>query len=81
MNRFSYMDSVRGLAALSVAIWHFFTALVDYRQPGLISTSPLHLLWYGEAAVVFFFIYSGFILSYSYTNPPQKLPLSIMLAF
>ena len=81
MNRFSYLDSARGLAALSVTVWHFFTAFVDYRQPGLVSTSALHFFWYGEADVVFFFIHSGFILSYSYTSGPKKITAGSYVRF
>jgi peptidoglycan/LPS O-acetylase OafA/YrhL len=31
-------------------------------------TTPLRFFWYGEADVLFFFIHSGFILSYTYTQ-------------
>ena len=53
MNRINSIESLRGFAALVVAIYHF---------P---STSFLYLK-YGYLGVNFFFILSGFIITYSY---------------
>jgi peptidoglycan/LPS O-acetylase OafA/YrhL len=79
--RFTYLDSTRGLAALSVAIWHFLVTFFDPRQPGIITTSPLHIFWYSEADIIFFFVYSGFVLSYSYTGSQKPLRLSSFMRF
>lgn len=62
--RIVYLDSARALAALSTVVWHFFTAFFDLGRPSFIRDSPFHLFWYGDADVTFFFIHSGFILTY-----------------
>jgi len=71
--RFYYLDSARGLAALSVITWHFIAAVTDINMPGTAVTSPIHFFWYGQADVIFFFIHSGFILAYSYTGDQKTL--------
>ena len=53
--RLYYLDSARGLAALSVITWHFIAAFYDPTQANTATGSPLHFFWYGEADVVFFF--------------------------
>jgi peptidoglycan/LPS O-acetylase OafA/YrhL len=65
--RLSYLDSARGLAALSVITWHCYTAIVSNPEASKLYTSPFHFFLYGEADMIFFFIHSGFILSFS--NP------------
>jgi peptidoglycan/LPS O-acetylase OafA/YrhL len=65
--RLLYLDSARGLAALSVMMWHFLVAFVPRDSADLLK-NPVHLLYYGEADIIFFFIHSGFILSYSYAH-------------
>jgi peptidoglycan/LPS O-acetylase OafA/YrhL len=79
--RLHFLDSARGLAALSVMTWHFFTAFLNYRQNAFINFSPFHLFWYGEADVVFFFIHSGFILTYSYMKDKPTLKPANYLRF
>jgi len=79
--RFYYLDSARGLAALSVITWHFITAFIDIHQSGIAAGTPLHFFWYGEADVVFFFIHSGFILAYSYTGSQKPLTATSYLRF
>jgi peptidoglycan/LPS O-acetylase OafA/YrhL len=74
--RLSYLDTARGLAAVSVVIWHYFTALSGYDQSALVNHSPFHFFWYGEADVIFFFIHSGFILTYSYANAETRVTVS-----
>jgi peptidoglycan/LPS O-acetylase OafA/YrhL len=63
--RLLFLDTARGFAALSVITWHCFTAIIVHLQTSSLNTSPFHFFWYGEADVIFFFIHSGFILSYS----------------
>ena len=62
--RLVYLDTARALAALSTVVWHFCTALLNYDKPGFVRDSPFHAFWYGDADVTFFFIHSGFILTY-----------------
>ena len=63
----AYLDSVRGLAALAVIGSHYVRA---YDLPcrsnfcdRLLTYSPLHIWWDGEAAVSLFFVLSGLVLS------------------
>jgi len=63
--RLGYLDSARGLAALSVITWHFFTAFYNIEGHSFVQDSPLHIFWYGPSDVTFFFIHSGFILTYT----------------
>lgn len=65
------LDSLRGLAALSVVFSHFinvFPQILDttYNQNStlikLLKYTPLHIFWTGHESVVFFFILSGFVL-------------------
>ena len=70
-NRYPGLESLRGLAALIVVIHHHllvFPAMYPYVAgksglPGLLTFTPLHLVWAGSEAVVFFFLLSGFVLT------------------
>ncbi len=66
VSRLPYLDSARGLAAMSVITWHCYTAIFDHPEMTKLYTSPLHFFLYGEADMIFFFIHSGFILSYAH---------------
>ncbi|HEV2481817.1 MAG TPA: acyltransferase [Puia sp.] len=63
--RLLYLDSARGLAAVSVVFWHSITAFFPFERPSFAQDSPFHFFWYGDADVTFFFIHSGFILTYT----------------
>lgn len=77
--RFEELDSVRGLAALTVVVHHHLIAVpvLESRpvcvagSPGLtaLKAAPLHALWAGHAAVVLFFVHSGFVLSLPFLKP------------
>lgn len=70
------LESARGLASLVVVIWHISLAF----HPGLsgifegfeinnsLLGSPFYALINGSAAVVFFFVLSGYVLSRSFLN-------------
>jgi len=70
-NRLQELDSLRGLAALSVAFSHHLIVLpVFFLEtfnkpiwPNALKYTPLHIFWSGHEAVVLFFIMSGFVLS------------------
>lgn len=69
--RYPALESLRGLAALIVVIHHHLLTFPDiYPYPigatglvGWLMYSPLHLIWAGGEAVIFFFLLSGFVLS------------------
>lgn len=70
--RLLYLDTCRGLAALRVMTWHFFVMFFSRYDPYFLK-NPFRIFYYGDGDMLFFFIHSGFILSYSYAN---KLTLS-----
>ena len=62
-----YLDTIRGLAALTVVSEHF---VIAYGLPcegelcrQWLDNSPLHIWWDGIVAVSMFFVLSGFVLS------------------
>ena len=66
----SYLDTIRGLAALAVVSEHF---VIAYGLPcetaicqQVLDFSPLHIWWDGSAAVSMFFVLSGVVLSLRY---------------
>ena len=81
IKRFYLLDIARGLAALSIVIWHFnhFYYLKGVKLPEyfLKSQQPFYnLLWifydFGINAVLFFFSLSGFIFFWLYLNSIKK---------
>lgn len=72
--RVEFLDAMRGLAALAVVLFHYFAAYGD--PPGVplvIKQSPIAALYDGSAAVSFFFVLSGFVLSLRYFRDPESL--------
>ncbi len=76
----SYLDSIRGLAALSVISEHY---VIAYGLPcenrlcqRLLDDSPLHFWWDGGAAVSMFFVLSGLVLSLKYFRNGHKPDLN-----
>jgi peptidoglycan/LPS O-acetylase OafA/YrhL len=67
-NRIEYLDSLRGLASISVVISHFVLAYRLDLEFRLINYSPLHFFYDGFAAVTFFFVLSGYVLTLSLKN-------------
>jgi peptidoglycan/LPS O-acetylase OafA/YrhL len=63
----AWLDSARGLAALTVVGSHYVNSYdLPCRSAGcswLLSDTPLHLWWDGGAAVSLFFVLSGLVLS------------------
>jgi peptidoglycan/LPS O-acetylase OafA/YrhL len=64
--RLNHLDSLRGIAALCVVACHFVDAYGLPGFPWLWTRTPLHLCWDGPAAVSFFFVLSGMVLSFRY---------------
>ncbi|MEZ2322417.1 acyltransferase [Bacillus tropicus] len=59
--RINELDSIRGLAAITVVFGHFCLMLPSL--PNSIKFSPLRFLWAGGEAVIVFYVLSGFVLS------------------
>lgn len=60
--RLHYLDSVRGIAASLVVIYHF----IGWRWEEHIEYNIASMFFNGADAVSFFFVLSGFVLSYKY---------------
>ena len=74
------LDSLRGLAALSVVFYHSLVMSPLFaRDPGthpsivanLFIHTPLHIVWAGYEAVVFFFVLSGYVLALKFFREPS----------
>lgn len=63
VRRLSELDALRGLAALSVVFWHFFCATYTLPKAWGPLFMPMYWVTRGDAAVVMFFVLSGFVLS------------------
>ncbi|TXI10303.1 MAG: acyltransferase [Rhizobium sp.] len=68
--RFSYIDSLRGIAALLVVFEHYFVPLLG--------GTAGHFIWYyvfepGKIGVIWFFIISGFVIPFSLKDRPGAL--------
>lgn len=81
-NRIESLDSLRGIAAFIVVIFHcllsftlFYEANYDYKFTNwlveIFTVTPLHTLWAGKEAVLLFFVLSGFVLMLPFTNNKQ----------
>jgi peptidoglycan/LPS O-acetylase OafA/YrhL len=79
--RFHYLDTVRGLAALSVVASHYVNAYGAPSGDSLLDHLPLFLLWDGFAAVCLFFVLSGLVLSLRFfrdTPTPDLRQLNLL---
>jgi len=64
--RFTELDSLRGLAALTVVFCHFVTAYLNGPPFAFLNKFPVRVLLDGHEAVMLFFLLSGFVLSLPY---------------
>ncbi len=82
-NKIESLDSIRGLAALSVVLSHFagifYPAMISGNMAPIhtskdifIYHSPLSIFFAGSFAVTLFFILSGFVLSLRFMSGKQK---------
>src|SRR5690348_5076720 len=75
------LDSLRGLAALSVLLYHVLASNsaqlasaiclgpVDGALNRVLAYSPLHAIWLGAESVWLFFVLSGFVLTRATMRP------------
>ncbi len=79
LKKLSYLESLRGLAALIVVIGHFIVGFYPALYTGsldqvhtrngievLLSVTPLSLLYNGTFSVAIFFVLSGYVLTYKF---------------
>lgn len=62
MKRLEYLDALRGLAAMAVVIYHF----IGWKWADQLSIKTAFVFFNGADAVSFFFVLSGFVLSYKF---------------
>jgi peptidoglycan/LPS O-acetylase OafA/YrhL len=62
---FHELDSLRGLAALTV-VFHHFSRICSPQVVHVLDRTPLRLLIAGQQAVILFFVLSGFVLTLPY---------------
>lgn len=75
-HRYRQLDSLRGLAALTVFIGHCAGVKINMGVQNAVYPTPLGVLFNGNAAVVFFFVLSGFVLSLPFVNGNRPLKLT-----
>jgi peptidoglycan/LPS O-acetylase OafA/YrhL len=63
--RFYELDSLRGVAALTV-VFHHFSRICSPQAIHVVDRTPLRLLAAGHQAVILFFLLSGFVLTLPY---------------
>jgi peptidoglycan/LPS O-acetylase OafA/YrhL len=68
-DRYVELDSLRGLAALTVVIGHFIGVYRNSPWFGFWNASPLRIFGAGHEAVILFFLLSGFVLAVPYSKP------------
>jgi peptidoglycan/LPS O-acetylase OafA/YrhL len=87
MKRYILLDIVRGVAALTIVLWHWNHFQILQEQQGLKvmpeEMFPLYSILmpfyrYGASAVDFFFILSGFIFTHTYSNAIRFGKLSLL---
>lgn len=75
-HRYTQLDSLRGLAALFVFFTHYLGAQIASPSFNVIKKTPLGVLFNGNAAVMFFFVLSGFVLSLPFVSGDKPLKLT-----
>lgn len=68
-NRIEQLDSIRGLAALSVLLSHIIIVNMDIFT--FVMKTPMRLFTSGYSAVILFFVLSGFVLSLPFLNKDE----------
>lgn len=72
---YELLDGLRGVAALLVVIYHIFEGLAFAQITDGVGSGVITTLNHGHIAVDFFFILSGFVISYAYDDRWGKMSL------
>ncbi|HEY0246417.1 MAG TPA: acyltransferase [Mucilaginibacter sp.] len=75
-HRYKQLDSLRGIAALTVFFGHFLAIKTDLSLSNNLALSIVGILFNGNAAVIFFFVLSGFVLSLPFIEGEKPLKLT-----
>ncbi|WP_379970588.1 acyltransferase family protein [Ectobacillus sp. sgz5001026] len=87
-NRLVELDSLRGLASLTVVMGHFtgvYSILLTTQYLGFkniiewLKFTPLHIVYAGHEAVLLFFILSGFVLTLPFLHRKQQKFIPFMI--
>ena len=68
-SRIEYLDSIRGIAAMMVVVYHF----IGWRWAERTMFHVSSMFFNGADAVSFFFVLSGFVLSFKYLQSDKKI--------
>lgn len=72
---YELLDGLRGVAALLVVIYHIFEGLAFAEATDGVGSGLITTLNHGHIAVDFFFILSGFVISYAYDDRWNKMSI------
>ena len=72
---YELLDGLRGVAALMVLVYHIFEGFAFASATNGVSDGLITTFNHGHIAVDFFFILSGFVISYAYDDRWQKMSL------
>ena len=76
---YELLDGLRGVAALLVLIYHIFEGLAFAEATDGVGNGLITTLNHGHIAVDFFFILSGFVISYAYNDRWDKMSIGVFL--
>ena len=72
---YELLDGLRGVAALMVLVYHIFEGFAFASATNGVSDGLITTFNHGHIAVDFFFILSGFVISYAYDDRWQKMSI------
>lgn len=72
---YELLDGLRGVAALLVVVYHIFEGLAFAEATDGVGSGLITTLNHGHIAVDFFFILSGFVISYAYDDRWDKISI------
>src|ERR1051326_3491798 len=92
-DKISYLDGLRGIAALIVLFYHLTAAFypgiafndpkgahLPHRFESWMALSPFNLFFSGELAVCVFFVLSGYVLSVGFFSRPNRMTAAASFA-